>query len=74
MVWALYPFPGLSKMMVWALYGIFEESLGGGTSHCTFLQGVISQPVTEEGEISGLKFTVGGEGNFNFHARIPHSD
>ncbi|MDB6029188.1 MAG: hypothetical protein JWM68_5411, partial [Verrucomicrobiales bacterium] len=38
MVWALYPFPGLSKIMVRALYGIFEESLGGGISHCTFLQ------------------------------------
>ena len=56
MVWALYPFPGLSKIMVWALYGIFEESLGGGTSHCTFLQDAVSQSFTTK--VQSLTFKV----------------
>ena len=50
MVWALYPFLGLSKIMVWALYGIFEVSLGGGNYRCTFLQGVISQSFTTKAQ------------------------
>ena len=61
MVWALYPFPEVSKIGVRRLYGSFEESLGGGTSRCTFLQESVLQAFTTKVRNLRLKFTVGGE-------------